>query len=229
MKLFTKSLLAAGIAVAAVAAPVAVAPAFAQAAPTIGVVNVPAVIGSSTAYRTAQQQRPVTYQAQITAANTRRDQIAGQLQPMMTKLQADSQAANANQQALQTLAAQIQQLEAAGQRELQELLQPVALSQAYVEEQIYDKLPAAIEAAAKKKKMTLVISPDVVLYAEAAYNLNQAVLDELNTQMPSAQLVPPQGWLPREAREQQAQAQAQAQQAGQPAAAAPAVAPVQGR
>lgn len=231
MKLFSKTLLAAGIALAAVASPLAVAPALAQAAPTIGVVNVPAVIGNSTAFRTAEQQRPTTYQAQISQAEARRTAIAAQLQPMVTKLQTDSQAANPNQQALQTLAQQIQQIEQAGQQELQTILQPVALSRAYVEEQIYDKLPAAIEAAAKKKKVTLVISPDVVLFADAQYNLNQGVLDELNAALPAAQLTPPQGWLPREMREQQAQQQAAAaaQQGAARPAAAPAAAPVQGR
>jgi Skp family chaperone for outer membrane proteins len=231
MKHFTKSVLAAGIALAAVASPLAIAPTFAQTAPSIGVVNVPAVVANSTAFRTAETQRPTTYQAQITQANQRRDQIAAQLQPMVTKLQTDSQAPNPNQQALQTLAQQVQQIEAAGQQELQTILQPVALSRAYVEEQIYDKLTAAIEAAAKKKNVNLVISPDVILYADASYNLNQDVLTELNTALPSAQLTPPQGWLPREAREQQAQAQAQqaAQQGAAPAAAAPAATPVQGR
>ena len=65
-----------------------------------------------------------------------------------------------------------------------------------------------------------------MLNADAAHNMNQAVLDELNTLLPSVQIVPPQGWLPEELREQQA-----AQQQGQAAAPAqPAQAPaVQGR
>lgn len=236
MKHLLKPALAAGIALAAVAAPVAIAPAFAQAAPTVGVVNVQAVIANSTAFRTAEQQRPTTYSAQITQANQRREQIAAQLQPLVTKFQADSRAANPNQQALQTQAQQIQQIEQSGQQELQTILQPVALSRAYVEEQIYDKLPAALEAAAKKKRVSLVISPDSVLYADAGHNLNQDVLNELNTALPSAQLVPPQGWLPREVREQQAAQQAaQAAQGGAAAPAAPAATtpapatPVQGR
>jgi hypothetical protein len=48
---------------------------------------------------------------------------------------------------------------------------------------------------------------------------------ELNALIPTANIVPPQGWVPRQVREQQA-AQQQAQQAQQqPAAAAPAQAP----
>lgn len=229
MKILAKTMAATALALAAVASPLAIAPAAAQAS-TVGVVNVQAIVANSTAYRTAQQQRPTTYAAQISAANTRRDQIAAQLQPMYAKYQTDAQAATPNQQALQQLAAQIQQIEQAAQRELQQILQPVALSQAYVEEQILEKMGAAIETAAKKKKMSLVISPDTVLYSEAALNLNEAVLAEINAALPAAQLVPPEGWLPRELREQQAQAQAQAAaQQGAAPAAAPAAAPVQGR
>ena len=83
----------------------------------------------------------------------------------------------------------------------------------HAEEQIQDQLSAAVESAARAQGMTLVISPDVVLFAEASHNMNQAVLAQLNTLLPSAQLVPPAGWLPREMREQQ-----EAAAAAQPAA-----------
>ena len=214
---------AAGLAVAAISAPAIVAPAAAQGMQGIAFVNLPAVVANSNAYKTAQDQRPVTYKAQIDQANARREAISQQLQPMVTKLQTDSQQPNADQQALQQLSAQIQQMDQAGQREMQQILAPVAMSQAYVEEQINDQLQAALQNAATKQKVTLVLSPDNVLYADNAYNMNQAVLTELNALIPTAQLVPPQGWLPRELREQQAAAQAaQAAQGGaapaQPAA-----------
>lgn len=213
-----------------VAAPVALvsAPAAAQSVKGVAVVNIPAVIANATAIRTAEQQRPTTYKAQIDAATAKRTQLQNQIQPLVDKFNTDRQAANANQQALQQQANTIQQLEQTGSRELQQILAPVALSQAYVQEQVSDQLPTAIENAAKKKNITLVISPDSVLYADASYNLNQDVLTELNTLLPTAQLVPPAGWLPREMREQQAQAAAAAGTA--PAApAAPTTQPVQGR
>ena len=228
MKIILKPALAAGIALASLAAPAVVAPAAAQTVKGIAVVNVPAVVANSNAFRTAQQQRPVTYKAQIDQANARRDAIAAQLQPLYTQFQTGQQAASPNQQALQQTAAQIQQIEANGQRELQQILAPVQLSQAYVEEQINDQLVTAIQNAARKQNVTMVISPDSVLYADGAYNMNQAVLDELNTLIPSAQLVPPAGWLPREIREQQ-QAQQQATAPAQPQAQQPAATPAQGR
>ncbi len=223
MKHCLKPALAIGLAFASLTVPAVLAPAAAQNARGIGVVNIPAVVTNSTAYRTAQQQRQTTYQAQIEQANQRRQAISQQLQPLVQQLQTASQQPNADQQALQQQALQVQQIEEAGQRELQQILQPVALSQAYVEEQINDQLEAAIQAAAASQNITIVLSPEGVVYADAAHNLNQAVLAELNTRIPSAQLVPPAGWLPRSVREQQAA------QAGQQGAAAAPQQPVEGR
>ena len=223
-----KPALAAGLAAAALASPAMLAPAAAQQVAGIGVVSPQAVLVNSTAFQTAQQQRPTTYKTQIDQANARRQAIATQLRPLYEKLQNESRAANAaqNQAALQQQYSQIQQIEAAGQQELNQLLEPVQLSQAYVEEQITDQLSTAIQNAATKKNVTLVITPESVLYAAAPYNMNQDVLAELNALIPAAQLVPPQGWLPREMREQQA-AEVAAQGAQQPAANN--AAPVSGR
>lgn len=213
MKTLLKPLAVAGLLLSA--APLAVAPASAQVvAKGIAVVNINAVVANSKAFKTAEEQRPQTYKAQYDAANAKKDQVEAQLKPLYEKIQKDSQAANANQAALQQQATTIQQIQEAGKREIQKIMQPVALSQAYVEEQINDKLADALEAAAKKANVTMVMSPDNVLYADDAYNLNQAVLDQLDAALPYAQLTPPQGWLPRQLREQQA-----AQQGGQPAGA----------
>lgn len=219
-----KPALAAGLAVAALASPAMLAPAAAQVA-GIGIVDPQTVVVNSTAFRTAQQQRTVTYKDQFDQANARGQAISAQLQPLVQKFQTDSQAANAaqNRAALQQQYAQIQQIETAGQQEISQILAPVQLSQAYVEEQITDQLGTAIQNAATKKNVTLVISPESVLYATAPYNLTQDVITELNALIPAAQLVPPQGWLPREMREQQAAQAAQQQPAANNAA------PVSGR
>ncbi len=216
MTIFSKSLLAAGVAFAALS-PIAAAPASAQIVKGIGVVSLPAVVANSNAYKVGEQQRPVTYKPQIDAAEARRAAISAQLQPLVDKFNKDRQA-NPTNPALQQQAATIQQIQQSGQQELQQLVQPVALSQAYVTEQIEDKLDAAVQAAAKKKGVQLILDPTqgAVLYADAAYNMTQDVLNELNALLPSAQLVPPQGWVPRQVREQQA-AQGQAPTTNPPA------------
>ena len=181
----------------------------------LAIANLDAVIVNSNAYKTAEQQRTTTYKAQFDRAEQRRGQLQAQLQPLVTKFTADRQAAKPNAAALSQQAQTIQQIQESGQQELQTILQPVALSRAYVSEQIEEKLDAAVKSAMAKKKVSLLLSPQAVLAVNAtAYNLNQDILDALNTSLPSAQLVPPQGWQPRQVREAQAQQQAADQGAG---------------
>ena len=219
MKTLSKSLVAASLMLAgsqiAMVAPVA-----AQAVKGIAVANPTAIVALSNAFKVAEQQRPVTYKAQIDQANARKIQIEAQLRPMATKLQTDAQAANAasNQAALQQQYAQIQQIEQAGQNEINQILQPVALSRAYVVEQIGDKLEQATKSAMTKKGIEILLDSGSVINAGEPYNLNQAILNEVNVILPSAQLVPPAGWLPRAQREQQAQQQGGAAPAAAPAA-----------
>jgi len=198
-------------------------PAMAQASgtvvPGLAIANLDAVVANANAFRTAETQRQTTYKAQIDQATARSNALNAQLKPLADKFNADRQGGKVGQAALEQQAASIQQLQQSGQAELQRMLQPVALSRAYVQEQIDDKMDQAVKNAMGKKKISLLLSPQSVLAVNNnAYNLNQDILTELNMLLPSAQIVPPAGWLPREVREQQAQ------QAGQqaPAAAAPA-------
>jgi len=73
-----------------------------------------------------------------------------------------------------------------------------------------------------KRSVSMVLSPEsVIAFNGAAYNLNQDILNELNTALPSAQLVPPAGWEPRQVRQARAQ-QAAAEQAQQSTSTQPA-------
>lgn len=223
MKTLLKSLALAGLMLTASQPALVQAQAVGPLVPGLAVADLDGAVASSNAYKTAQQQRPVTYKAQIDQAEARRKAITAQLQPLVTKFNADRQAASPNQAALQQQAGQIQQIQQAGEQELRQILQPVGLSEAYVQEQISDKLDAAVKAAMAKKKISLLLSPQAILAMNnTAYNLNQDIIAEINTALPSAQLVPPAGWLPREVREQQA---AQAAQQGAAPAAPAATAP----
>lgn len=215
MKTLLKPALAAGL-MMTVAAPVAAAAPAAQIIQGIAVANLPAIVANSNAFKTAESQRPTTYKAQIDQANARAQAIQQQLQPLITKFNADRQA-NAKNPSLQQQYAAIEQIRQSGQQEVQQLIAPIELSRAYVTEQITEKLNTAVQNAANKRRVQLVLdsSQGAVLYAAEAYNLNQDVLNELNALLPTAQLVPPNGWLPREMREQQAaQAAAQGAQPG---------------
>jgi len=228
MKAIFKSAFVAGL-MLATAAPLAAAPAnSSQAVKGIAVVDINAVVANSNAYKVAEQQRPTTYKAQFDAANARAAQINAQLDPLLKKFDADRQAPNANQQALQQQADAIDKIYQQGQREVDVIMGPVTLSRSYVAEQIGDKLTEAVKNAAAKRGVTIVLRPNQVLWADETYNMNQAVVDELNTLLPSVQLTPPPNWLPRQLREEQAAARAAQGVSADPApAAAPATPPVQ--
>ncbi|WP_333835565.1 OmpH family outer membrane protein [Novosphingobium sp.] len=224
MKLRIASALIAGLMISA--APAAMAQQKAAAAPAstgpvangVAFANPSAIVGSSAAYQTAQQQRPTTYKSQIDQANTRSQQINAQLKPLADKFQADQKNPKADRAALQAQLEQIQQIQEDGKREIQQILAPLSLSEQYVIEQISDKLADATQRAMTKRRATIVLDVQSVVKADPSSNISQDILTELNALIPSAQLVPPAGWMPRAEREAQAQQQAaQGQQA--PAAA----------
>lgn len=198
----------------AAAAPAEAAPAV---APGIGVANIEAIKANSNAFKLAEQQREATYKATIDAARTRAQQIDAQIKALAAKIDADRKAPKPNQEAIEQQIAQAQQLQQSGQQEVNKLLEPVAMSQAYVDEQINEKLGPAISQTMKEQQISLLLQPQAVLVATSkAYDLNLAILTKLNTLLPSAQIVPPAGWEPREVREQKAAQAAQAAPAAAP-------------
>lgn len=204
------------------AAPAAAAPA-SNVVQGIGVANLQAAIANTDAYRVASQQRPVTYKPQLDQAQARGNALEAQIKPMIDRFNAARQAANtpALQQQLQTQARAIQELQEKGKQEIQQILLPAALSEAFVNEQIEDKLDQAVQKAMEKSRVSLLLQPNAVLARANAYDLTDEIVAELNALLPTAQLVPPQGWEPREIREARAQQAAQ-QAAGNRPAAAPA-------
>ena len=143
MKTMFKAAALAGLLVTASAQPVMAANGPLTAG--IGWVSIDAIKVNSNAWKVAEQQRPTTYKATIDAANTRAQAIQAQLVPLAQKFERDRAAPVPNQAALQTQYAQIQQLQQSGEQEINRMLAPVQLSQAYVEEQVNDLLQKDID------------------------------------------------------------------------------------
>ncbi|MFM2301241.1 MAG: hypothetical protein RLZZ84_977 [Pseudomonadota bacterium] len=199
--------------------PVAAAPAAASGSTIvkgIGMLNIEAAIANSDAYRTAQQQQQVTYKPQIDAARQRKAALDAQIKPLIDKLNADV-AAKKPEALLQQQYVAIQQLQERGKQEIEQALAPLAQSDAYVKEQVAEQLDQAVQNAMGKQGVSLLLNPEAVIARANAYELTDDVIVELNALIPSTkmQLVPPAGWVPRQAREQQAAQQQGA--AGQPA------------
>lgn len=188
--------------------------------PGLGIANLEAAVVNTNAYRSAQQQRQSYFKPQYDAAEAKAKQVDAQLKVAVDKFNADRAAKKPDSVLQQDLAA-IRQIEERGKEEIRQILMPVLMSEAYVEEQITDKLDQAVQNAMSKRGITLLLQPNTVIARANAYELTPAIIAELNVLVPTVNLVPPQGWMPRAVREQQAAQQ----RANQPApAAAPAAA-----
>ena len=189
-------------------------------APGVAVADLEAAVGSTNAYRNAQAQRQTYFKPALDAAQAKFDQYEAQLKPLRAQLNADVQAKKPDS-VLQQEYVQIQKLEAQRDNDAKQALAPVQLSEAYVQEQITDKLPQALQNTVSKRGISLLLNPDAVILSAPVYDATATIVAELNVLVPSVQIVPPQGWMPRRVREQQAAQQ----QAAQAPAGAPATAP----
>lgn len=187
--------------------------------PSVGTADLEAAVANTNAYRAAAQQRQSVYKPTYDAAQARARQYDAQIKPLADQLNADVTAKKPDAQ-LQTQAVAIQKLRNQGETEIKQMLAPIELSEAYVLEQVSDKLPQAVQNVLGRRGITLLLAPDSVLVAAPQYDLTSAIRDELNVLVPTAQLTPPAGWQPRRVREAQA-----AQQQAQPPAAGTAPAP----
>ncbi|MGV3769782.1 MAG: OmpH family outer membrane protein [Sphingobium phenoxybenzoativorans] len=190
------------------------APALAQSKQGIAVVDEQRVIGTSAAYTLARTQMQTTYKPQIDAFNTRKAAIDADLKSKGEALQAGVKAAGGKATpALQTQYEQFQQAQQNAQTELQRLGQPIALANAYVEEQIYAKYPDALKTAMTKAKVDLVLRPEATVSYQPIVDLSDEVVTEINALVPSVSITPPAGWQPQQ--------QGQAAPAAAPAPANP--------
>jgi Skp family chaperone for outer membrane proteins len=173
------------------------APALAQSKQGIAVVDLQRAVGTSAAYTLARTQMQTTYKAQIDAFNTRKAAIDADLKTKGEALQAGVKAAGGKSTpALQTQYEQFQQAQQTAQAELQRLGQPIALANAYVEEQISAKLSDALKTAMTKAKVDLVLTPDATVSYQPGVDITAAVVTEINALVPNVSITPPAGWQP---------------------------------
>ncbi len=183
----------------------------------IAVVDPDGAVAGSNAWKTAAGQLQTTYKATLDQAEARRQAIATELQPLVAKLQSD-QKANVPQAQLQTQVQSIQAKEQAGNAELQRMTTPYARARGYAIEQIQQQLKPAIDAAATRKRASIVLGPNDVVHLDPAGDITADVTTELNRLVPSVNITPPANWQPGQ---QGQQGQAPAQAPAQPATKKP--------
>lgn len=182
------------------------APAAAQSKLGVGVADLETAVAKSAAFTNAMTAMQTTYKAQIDAFNARKGTLDGELQTKATEIQNLQKQPGANQATLGPKIEAFQKRRGEIQQELSNLGRPIALAQAYVEEQITAKLDDALKAAMNKRKVDLVLVPNATVSYQPTVDITDAVTAELNTLVPSAQIVPPAGWQPGQQKQQPAAA-----------------------
>ena len=172
-------------------------PAAAQSKTGIAVVDLQRAVATSSAYSTARTQIQTTYTAQIDNFTARKNAIDADLKAKGTALETAMKAAGGKPTpAIQTQYEAYQKAGQDGQAELQRLGQPIALANAYVEEQISAKLSDALKAAMTQAKVDLILSPDATVSYQPTVDITQSVVTQLNALVPSVGITPPAGWQP---------------------------------
>ena len=182
------------------ATPALAAPAAAGGVNGVAIVNLDAAIAGCNAFKNAATARQTTYKPQIDQAQARAQQIQAQLQPLAEKFNKDRGTAGIAQSTLAQEYETLQKIQADGKQEIGKIMEPEQLSEAYGIEQLNAKLGDAVKAAMAKQGVSLLLRREAYVYGTPSADLTQAVTDELNTSVPSVQIVPPAGWVPAEQR-----------------------------
>lgn len=197
---------------AALVAPVAISAGTASAQVSgIAVANPEQAVANSKAWTAARQQIQTQYKAQLDQANTRRNAIQAELQPLVTAYQTAARAPGASEASLRPQAQAIQTKQQAAQQELGRLTEPAQRAESYAIEQISAKLSDAVQAAVRARNVTLLLRPEAALFAQPAADITAAITAELDRSVPTVGITPPANWQPG------GQGQAQGQRQGQPA------------
>lgn len=197
MKTFKTALLAASM----FAPMLLAAPASAQVN-GIAIAEPESVILSAKALDAANQQISTTYKAQLDQARTRQQTLQTQIESIGAPLDTNKdkrlseQELAAAQAAKSPVLAQLQSAQTAGANEVARLNAPASRAQAYAIEQISQKYGQAVNAVVTARKISLLLSANVVQFAQPAVDVTSAITAELDRLMPTAPITPPANWQP---------------------------------
>ena len=189
------------VSLAAVAAAMTVIPtaAVAQRAPAavIVVVDTDRIARDCTACRAAATQM----QTQATTLRTRAQTLQQQLQTEGQPIQTAVNALNGRQPdaALQQRITAFQTRERAAQQELETAQRNLQSTQAHVQQQIGVRLRTIIASVAAARGANLSVDKGATLYSAPAIEVTDAVLAQLNQQLPAVSVTP----LPQQPQQQQ--------------------------
>ncbi|WP_213981733.1 OmpH family outer membrane protein [Sphingomonas sp. dw_22] len=230
---------------ALLAAPAALAfaaPANAQVA-GIAYANPTTVVAGSKAFGAARQQIATTYKASFDQIEARRTAAQKEAEPLLTQLDTNKDGKisqdeiKAAQAAKNPVLDKIKTAQDAADADIAKLTNPAARAELFAIESILRQYEAAQLRVVTAKKINVVLSPEVFMYAPDSADISSSITAEIDKTTPTVSIQPPADWQPSRdtmniqqqlvqlAQMRAYQQQAQAQQQGAAPAAAGAARP----
>lgn len=175
------------------------APAQAQ---TIAYANPTSVIGTSKAFAAANQQIGTTYKASFDQIAQRRQALQKELEPLLTALDTnkDKTVSEAEIQAATTAKRpeldKIRTAQTAAEQEVARLSTPASRAELFAIESILRQYEAAQLRVVTARKISVVLNPEVIMYAPESADITSAIVAELDKTLPTVGIAPPEGWQP---------------------------------
>jgi len=186
---------------AAPAALVLAAPANAQVA-GIAYANPTSVVAASKAFGAANQQISTTYKAAFDQMQQRRTALENELKPLVAQLDANKdgkvseEEGKAAQTAKNPAIEKIRTAQTNAQNDLGRLSNPAARAELFAIESILRQYEAAQLRVVNARKISVVLSPEVFMYAPDSANISQAITAEIDKVAPTVSIQPPADWQP---------------------------------
>ncbi|MBP7952088.1 MAG: OmpH family outer membrane protein [Sphingorhabdus sp.] len=84
----------------------------------------------------------------------------------------------------------------AKQNEINVLRQPIVIAQHFVIQNISDQYPAAQDKVVAAKKVSVIVTPEALVWAPAAADVTNLITDEIDKVIPVVATTPPANWQP---------------------------------
>lgn len=164
------------------------------------------VVAGSKAFGAANQQIATTYKAAFDQIQARRAAAQKEVEPIIAQLRTqfdtnkDGQLSQAEQTALQNskspLLDRLKTAQDNAQNEIGRLSNPAARAELFAIESILRQYEAAQLRVVNTRKISVVLSPEVFMYAPDSANISQAITAEIDKVAPTVSIQPPADWQP---------------------------------
>ncbi|RYD54102.1 MAG: OmpH family outer membrane protein [Sphingomonadales bacterium] len=181
---------------------------FAVAAPAhaqvngIAFANPTTVVGNSKAFAAANQQISTTYKTSFDQMQQRRTALDNELKPLVTQLDTnkDGRVSDEELKAADTAKnpaiEKIKTAQTNAQNDMARLSNPAARAELFAIEGVLRQYEAAQLRVVQARKISVVLQPDVIMYAPDSADISAAIVAELDKTLPTVSIAPAADWQP---------------------------------